>query len=154
MRVSKETLSSEAIQGIPLISRLVLLTWQKIAPISIIFQITPFINPTLIISIAILFIVLGGWGGHNQTQLWKILAYSSITHVGWIIAIIIFYPTLTMFNLAIYIILIIKIFLLFYYNKKSTTLSLSSTWNKFPLLILTTYQGVETHKIIKVRTKV
>lgn len=127
----------EVTQGISLISGLILLTWQKIAPISIITQISPSINPTLIIIIAILSIILGGWGGLNQTQLRKIIAYSSIAHIGWIIAIITFNPNLTLLNLIIYILLTFNIFILFNYNKTTTTLSLSNTWNKSPLLTST-----------------
>nr|YP_009024081.1 NADH dehydrogenase subunit 2 [Petaurista alborufus]AFH57701.1 NADH dehydrogenase subunit 2 [Petaurista alborufus]WBF97276.1 NADH dehydrogenase subunit 2 [Petaurista alborufus] len=128
----------EVTQGVPLMSGLILLTWQKIAPISIMFQIAPSINSPLIMTMAMLSIMLGGWGGLNQTQLRKILAYSSIAHMGWMMAIITFNPTLTIFNLIIYILLTFNMFLLFYYNKKTTTLSLSNSWNKSPLLILMT----------------
>nr|UZP46678.1 NADH dehydrogenase subunit 2 [Hylopetes phayrei] len=125
----------EVTQGIPLLSGLILLTWQKIAPISIMFQIAPSINFSLIMFMAMLSIVMGGWGGLNQTQLRKIMAYSSIAHMGWMTAIITFNPTLTIFNLTIYIMLTISMFSLLYLNKKTTTLSLSTSWNKSPLLI-------------------
>nr|QLD22100.1 NADH dehydrogenase subunit 2 [Guerlinguetus aestuans] len=123
----------EVTQGIPLMSGLILLTWQKIAPISIMFQIAPSINYTLIMIMALMSILLGGWGGLNQTQLRKILAYSSIAHMGWMMAIISFDPTLSILNLLIYIVLTINMFMLLYYNKKTSTLSLSSSWNKSPL---------------------
>nr|YP_009865045.1 NADH dehydrogenase subunit 2 [Sundasciurus hippurus]QKE47100.1 NADH dehydrogenase subunit 2 [Sundasciurus hippurus] len=125
----------EVTQGTPLMSGLILLTWQKIAPISIMTQVIQSINLPLLTSMAILSIAMGGWGGLNQTQLRKILAYSSIAHMGWMMAIVPFNPTLTMFNLTIYIILTTNMFLLFYLNKNTTTLTLSITWNKFPLLI-------------------
>nr|QLD21892.1 NADH dehydrogenase subunit 2 [Syntheosciurus granatensis] len=125
----------EVTQGIPLISGLILLTWQKIAPISIMFQIAPSTNYTLIMTMALMSILLGGWGGLNQTQLRKILAYSSIAHMGWMMAIIPFDPTLSILNLLIYIILTINMFMLLYYNKKTSTLSLSNSWNKSPLLV-------------------
>jgi len=124
----------EVTQGIPLKSGLIMLTWQKIAPISIVYQIAPSINPTLILLIGTLSVILGGWGGLNQTQLRKIIAYSSIAHIGWIIAIVTYNPTLTIFNLVIYIILTINIFILLLFYKKTSTLSLSNIWNKFPLL--------------------
>lgn len=124
----------EITQGIPLKSGLIILTWQKIAPVSIAYQIASSINSTLILFIGTLSIILGGWGGLNQTQLRKILAYSSIAHMGWIIAIITYNPTLTIFNLIVYIILTINIFMFLLYYKKTTTLSLSNLWNKFPLL--------------------
>nr|QLD22711.1 NADH dehydrogenase subunit 2 [Echinosciurus variegatoides] len=125
----------EVTQGIPLISGLILLTWQKIAPISVMFQIAPSINYTLITIMALMSILLGGWGGLNQTQLRKILAYSSIAHMGWMTAIISFDPTLSILNLLIYIMLTINMFILLYYNKKTSTLSLSNSWNKSPLLV-------------------
>nr|APH08394.1 NADH dehydrogenase subunit 2 [Tamias umbrinus] len=127
----------EVTQGIPIMSGLILLTWQKIAPISIMIQISPSINSTLIMMMAILSIMLGGWGGLNQIQLRKIMAYSSIAHMGWMMAIITFNPNLTMLNLIIYISLTFNMFILFNYNKTTTTLSLSNTWNKSPLLTST-----------------
>nr|QLD21879.1 NADH dehydrogenase subunit 2 [Syntheosciurus granatensis] len=125
----------EVTQGIPLISGLILLTWQKIAPISVMFQIAPSVNYTLIMTMALMSILLGGWGGLNQTQLRKILAYSSIAHMGWMMAIIPFDPILSILNLFIYIMLTINMFMLLYYNKKTSTLSLSNSWNKSPLLV-------------------
>nr|WIA65424.1 NADH dehydrogenase subunit 2 [Dremomys rufigenis belfieldi] len=125
----------EVTQGTPLMSGLILLTWQKIAPISIMTQVIQSINLPLLMTMAIMSIAMGGWGGLNQTQLRKILAYSSIAHMGWMMAIISFNPALTMFNLVIYIMLTINMFLLFYYYKNTTTLTLSNTWNKFPLLV-------------------
>ncbi|KAI6048077.1 NADH dehydrogenase subunit 2 (mitochondrion) [Marmota monax] len=124
----------EITQGVPLKSGLIMLTWQKIAPISIAYQIASSMNPTLMLFMGTLSIMLGGWGGLNQTQLRKILAYSSIAHMGWMMAIITYNPTLTMFNLIIYIMLTINMFMLLLYYKKTTTLSLSNLWNKFPLL--------------------
>nr|UUJ37374.1 NADH dehydrogenase subunit 2 [Sciurus anomalus] len=125
----------EVTQGIPLTSGLLLLTWQKIAPLSIMFQIIPSINPTLIMIMAFMSILLGGWGGLNQTQLRKILAYSSIAHMGWMVMVISFNPMLSIFNLLIYIMLTINMFMLLHYNKKTSTLSLSNSWNKSPLLV-------------------
>nr|AKP94197.1 NADH dehydrogenase subunit 2 [Sciurotamias davidianus] len=128
----------EVTQGIPLMSGLILLTWQKIAPISIMIQISPSINSPVMMIMAILSILLGGWGGLNQTQLRKILAYSSIAHMGWMMAIITFNPTLTLLNLIIYIMLTFNMFMMLFYNKKTTSISLSSLWNKSPLMTLMT----------------
>nr|ARM56445.1 NADH dehydrogenase subunit 2 [Sundasciurus sp. FPF-2017] len=124
----------EVTQGTSLMSGMILLTWQKIAPISIMSQITQSINSTLLTSMAILSIMMGGWGGLNQTQLRKILAYSSIAHMGWMMAIIQYNPSITMLNLVIYIILTISMFMLLHLNKNTTILTLSNTWNKYPLL--------------------
>nr|UPH84120.1 NADH dehydrogenase subunit 2 [Cystophora cristata] len=124
----------EVAQGIPLSSGMILLTWQKIAPLSILYQISPSINPKLLVTMAIASVLIGGWGGLNQTQLRKILAYSSIAHMGWMTTILTYNPTLMTLNLMIYITMTLSTFMLFMHNSSTTTLSLSNTWNKLPLM--------------------
>nr|AAQ93799.1 NADH dehydrogenase subunit 2 [Arctocephalus australis] len=124
----------EVTQGTPLSSGMILLTWQKIAPLSVLYQITPSTNPNLLITMAIASMLVGGWGGLNQTQLRKILAYSSIAHMGWITIIVMYNPTLMLLNLMIYITMTLGTFMLFMYNSSTTTLSLSHTWNKLPFM--------------------
>nr|AKS28568.1 NADH dehydrogenase subunit 2 [Gulo gulo] len=124
----------EVTQGIPLSSGMILLTWQKIAPLSILYQIFPSTNPNLLMAMATMSVLMGGWGGLNQTQLRKILAYSSIAHMGWMIAVTTYNPTLMLLNLVIYIMMTLGAFMLFMLNSSTTTLSLSHMWNKFPLI--------------------
>nr|BAH58433.1 NADH dehydrogenase subunit 2 [Martes melampus melampus]BAH58436.1 NADH dehydrogenase subunit 2 [Martes melampus melampus] len=124
----------EVTQGVPMSSGMILLTWQKIAPLSILYQIAPSMNPNLLTTMAIMSVLVGGWGGLNQTQLRKILAYSSIAHMGWMIAVTTYNPTLMLLNLTIYIAMTLGTFMLFMLNSSTTTLSLSHTWNKLPLI--------------------
>nr|AXU05590.1 NADH dehydrogenase subunit 2 [Ursus kudarensis]QUA11538.1 NADH dehydrogenase subunit 2 [Ursus kudarensis kudarensis] len=124
----------EVTQGVSLSSGVILLTWQKIAPLSVLYQISPSINPNLLVAMAATSVLMGGWGGLNQTQLRKILAYSSIAHMGWMAAIMVYNPTLMILNLTIYIMMTLGTFMLFMYNLSTTTLSLSHTWNKSPLI--------------------
>nr|BBE28345.1 NADH dehydrogenase subunit 2 [Tragulus javanicus] len=124
----------EVTQGIPLSSGLILLTWQKLAPISVLYQITPSINLNMMLTLSALSIMIGGWGGLNQTQLRKIMAYSSIAHMGWMMTILLYNPTITLLNLAIYIIMTSTMFMLFMANSTTTMLSLSHTWNKTPVM--------------------
>nr|ADK21551.1 NADH dehydrogenase subunit 2 [Chodsigoa hypsibia]ADK21552.1 NADH dehydrogenase subunit 2 [Chodsigoa hypsibia]ADK21553.1 NADH dehydrogenase subunit 2 [Chodsigoa hypsibia] len=131
----------EVTQGVPLFPALILLTWQKIAPLSMLYQIASSINLELLLTMSILSVLVGGWGGLNQTQLRKIMAYSSIAHMGWMTAILTYDSTLMLLNLIIYIIMTSATFMLFIYSSSTTTLSLSHTWNKTPLItaiILTT----------------
>nr|ABE48013.1 NADH dehydrogenase subunit 2 [Canis lupus familiaris]ABE48143.1 NADH dehydrogenase subunit 2 [Canis lupus familiaris]ABY80408.1 NADH dehydrogenase subunit 2 [Canis lupus familiaris]ACE01193.1 NADH dehydrogenase subunit 2 [Canis lupus familiaris]ACE02714.1 NADH dehydrogenase subunit 2 [Canis lupus familiaris] len=124
----------EVTQGITLMSGMILLTWQKIAPMSILYQISPSINTNLLMLMALTSVLVGGWGGLNQTQLRKIMAYSSITHMGWMTAIITYNPTMMILNLTLYILMTLSTFMLFMLNSSTTTLSLSHMWNKFPLI--------------------
>nr|AEG24423.1 NADH dehydrogenase subunit 2 [Canis lupus familiaris]ANE16084.1 NADH dehydrogenase subunit 2 [Canis lupus familiaris] len=124
----------EVTQGITLMSGMILLTWQKIAPMSILYQISPSINTNLLMLMALTSVLVGGWGGLNQTQLRKIMAYSSIAHMGWMTAIITYNPTMMVLNLTLYILMTLSTFMLFMLNSSTTTLSLSHMWNKFPLI--------------------
>nr|APC60944.1 NADH dehydrogenase subunit 2 [Makalata didelphoides] len=126
----------EVTQGTPLLQGMILLTWQKIAPLTILIQIFPTINLPLIMTSALLSTLLGGWGGLNQTQLRKIMAYSSISHMGWMMVIINFNPSTSLFNLIIYIMLTVSLFITFYMNNNLTTLSLSHVWSTAPPIII------------------
>nr|YP_010489139.1 NADH dehydrogenase subunit 2 [Romerolagus diazi]UFI48411.1 NADH dehydrogenase subunit 2 [Romerolagus diazi]UWJ89980.1 NADH dehydrogenase subunit 2 [Romerolagus diazi] len=125
----------EVTQGVPLKSGLILLTWQKLAPLSILYQISPSIDSTMMMMVGVMSIMVGGWGGLNQTQLRKILAYSSIAHMGWMAAIITFNPNIMLLNLIIYILLTTPMFIMLMQHSNTTTLSLSQMWNKTPLMI-------------------
>nr|AJD22614.1 NADH dehydrogenase subunit 2 [Vulpes lagopus] len=127
----------EVTQGISLLSGMILLTWQKIAPMSVLYQISPSINTNLMMLMALASVLIGGWGGLNQTQLRKIMAYSSIAHMGWMTAIIIYSPTMMFLNLSLYIFMTLSTFMLFMLSTSTTTLSLSHTWNKVPLIAST-----------------
>nr|YP_010429062.1 NADH dehydrogenase subunit 2 [Hylomyscus alleni]QHB76506.1 NADH dehydrogenase subunit 2 [Hylomyscus alleni]USQ66464.1 NADH dehydrogenase subunit 2 [Hylomyscus alleni] len=127
----------EVTQGIELHTGLILLTWQKIAPLSILLQIYNLLNPTITLTMAILSIFIGAWGGLNQTQMRKIMAYSSIAHMGWMMAIISFNPSLTLLNLIIYIMLTIPMFMMMTLNLSTTINSISLMWNKTPMMTMT-----------------
>nr|BAG28328.1 NADH dehydrogenase subunit 2 [Guibemantis tornieri] len=124
----------EVLQGIPLISGLIMSTWQKIAPMTLIMQIAPLINLELMISIGLLSILIGGWGGINQTQLRKILAFSSIGHLGWMIVIIKFDPQLTLLNFILYIIMTTTMFFSFMLVNATKMQDISTTFSKAPVL--------------------
>nr|YP_010148370.1 NADH dehydrogenase subunit 2 [Semnopithecus schistaceus]QQV68794.1 ND2 [Semnopithecus schistaceus] len=125
----------EVTQGTPLIPGLLLLTWQKLAPISIMYQMHSSINTNALMALSALSIMTGSWGGLNQTQLRKILAYSSITHMGWMMMTLTYNPDITTFYLFTYIILTTTAFLALNLNSNTTTLMLSRTWNKLTWLM-------------------
>nr|NP_203702.1 NADH dehydrogenase subunit 2 [Osteoglossum bicirrhosum]BAB19285.1 NADH dehydrogenase subunit 2 [Osteoglossum bicirrhosum]BAB64378.1 NADH dehydrogenase subunits 2 [Osteoglossum bicirrhosum] len=128
----------EVLQGLNLTTGLILSTWQKLAPFILIYQIAPNTNPTILTSMGILSTLIGGWGGLNQTQLRKILAYSSIAHLGWMITILHFMPALTLLNLTIYIIMTSTMFLSLKSLSATKINSLAITWPKTPILTVMT----------------
>nr|YP_010472523.1 NADH dehydrogenase subunit 2 [Harpalus griseus]UVG42147.1 NADH dehydrogenase subunit 2 [Harpalus griseus] len=74
----------EIIEGMNWINSLVLMTWQKIAPMMLLSYTIKFSN--YIIFIIFLSTMVGSLGGLNQTSLRKIMAYSSINHLGWMLS--------------------------------------------------------------------
>nr|ACY36717.1 NADH dehydrogenase subunit 2 [Crocidura beatus] len=126
----------EVTQGVSLNSGLILLTWQKIAPLTLLYQIYPSINTSLLLLMSLTSIMIGGWGGLNQTQLRKIMAYSSIAHMGWMMAILAYNPNLSLLNLLIYIFMTSSMFMLLIFTSTTSTLSLSLTWNKTPIITI------------------
>nr|QKJ82468.1 NADH dehydrogenase subunit 2 [Mus saxicola] len=125
----------EVTQGIPLHMGMILLTWQKIAPLSILIQVYHLMNPTIILILAISSIFVGAWGGLNQTQMRKIMAYSSIAHMGWMVAVLPYNPSLSLLNLLIYILLTVPMFMMLMFNSSTTINSISLAWNKMPMML-------------------
>nr|AAU29589.1 NADH dehydrogenase subunit 2 [Bathybates graueri] len=123
----------EVLQGLDLTMGLILSTWQKLAPFALILQIQPS-NPTLLIILGLASTLVGGWGGLNQTQLRKILAYSSIAHLGWMILVLQFSPSITLLTLLIYLIMTFSTFLMFKLNKSTNINTLATSWAKAPAL--------------------
>nr|YP_009116577.1 NADH dehydrogenase subunit 2 [Gerres oyena]BAQ20852.1 NADH dehydrogenase subunit 2 [Gerres oyena] len=123
----------EVLQGLDLTTGLVLSTWQKLAPFALLLQIYPS-NPTLLIILGITSTLVGGWGGLNQTQLRKILAYSSIAHLGWMMLVLQFSPSLTLLALLTYFVMTASAFLIFKLNKSANVNTLATSWAKAPAL--------------------
>nr|YP_008815310.1 NADH dehydrogenase subunit 2 [Odontobutis sinensis]AGT79961.1 NADH dehydrogenase subunit 2 [Odontobutis sinensis]QYK91610.1 NADH dehydrogenase subunit 2 [Odontobutis sinensis]QYK91623.1 NADH dehydrogenase subunit 2 [Odontobutis sinensis] len=123
----------EVLQGLNLSTGLILATWQKLAPFALLVQL-PTLNQTIITAMALTSALVGGWGGLNQTQLRKILAYSSIAHLGWMILTLQYAPSLTLLALTIYIMMTFSAFLMFKLNNATNINSLSISWTKAPTL--------------------
>nr|QBF01233.1 NADH dehydrogenase subunit 2 [Stegana ornatipes] len=69
-------------EGLSWMNCLLLMTWQKIAPIMLISYIN---MKTLVLMCIILSVIIGSLGGFNQSSLRKLMAFSSINHLGWML---------------------------------------------------------------------
>nr|QGZ04912.1 NADH dehydrogenase subunit 2 [Phrynocephalus forsythii]QGZ04916.1 NADH dehydrogenase subunit 2 [Phrynocephalus forsythii] len=118
----------EVLQGATLQTALLITTWQKLAPITLMYMISNNIQPTLLTSAGILSMIVGGLGGINQTQLRKTMAYSSINNLGWTIMIMALSPNLAIMNISIYIIMTTPIFLMMTNASTKTLQNLTTTW--------------------------
>nr|WNH21336.1 NADH dehydrogenase subunit 2 [Tactostoma macropus]BBD49769.1 NADH dehydrogenase subunit 2 [Tactostoma macropus] len=125
----------EVLQGLDLTTGLVLSTWQKLAPFALIIQISPSVDPDLFVALGLASTLVGGWGGLNQTQLRKILAYSSIAHLGWMILIVHYNPSLTLLYFFLYISMTAMAFLALMAFNGTTLNDLATAWAKSPALL-------------------
>nr|AFQ38223.1 NADH dehydrogenase subunit 2 [Cyanerpes lucidus] len=124
----------EVLQGSPLTTGLLLSTIMKLPPITLLYMTSPSLNPTLLTILAILSAALGGWMGLNQTQIRKILAFSSISHLGWMAIIIIYNPKLTLLNFYLYAMMTATVFLALNTTKVLKLSTLMTAWTKNPSL--------------------
>nr|BDC91881.1 NADH dehydrogenase subunit 2 [Notomastus sp. GK-2021] len=83
-----------------------LMTWQKLAPLGIIASSFQSSYIPIFMLFACLNTLLGAWNGLNQTQLRPLLAYSSLIHMGWMLALLPFAGTLIFTYLVIYSLLL------------------------------------------------
>nr|YP_009559444.1 NADH dehydrogenase subunit 2 [Yuhina nigrimenta]AFB19613.1 NADH dehydrogenase subunit 2 [Yuhina nigrimenta]AFB19614.1 NADH dehydrogenase subunit 2 [Yuhina nigrimenta]AYR05087.1 NADH dehydrogenase subunit 2 [Yuhina nigrimenta] len=124
----------EVLQGSSLTTGLLLSTVMKLPPISLLFMTSSSLNPTLLTCMAVLSTALGGWMGLNQTQIRKILAFSSISHLGWMAIIIAYNPKLTLLNFYLYTLMTAAVFLSLNSMKTTNLPTLMTTWTKIPSL--------------------
>nr|AFB19479.1 NADH dehydrogenase subunit 2 [Pellorneum malaccense] len=124
----------EVMQGSPLTTGLLLSTIMKLPPISLLFMTSPSLNQTLLTCMAIISTALGGWMGLNQTQIRKILAFSSISHLGWMAIIIPYSPKLALLNFYLYALMTTAVFLTLNSIKTLKLSTLMTTWTKTPAL--------------------
>nr|AJY59046.1 NADH dehydrogenase subunit 2 [Phoenicurus auroreus]AJY59047.1 NADH dehydrogenase subunit 2 [Phoenicurus auroreus] len=127
----------EVLQGTSLITGLLLSTAMKFPPMTLLLMTSQSLNPTLMTILAILSAALGGWMGLNQTQIRKILAFSSISHLGWMAIIIIYSPKLALLNFYLYVLMTAAVFLTLNSINTLKLSTLMTTWTKTPALSAT-----------------
>nr|ABR29492.1 NADH dehydrogenase subunit 2 [Dicrurus atripennis] len=124
----------EVLQGTSLTTGLLLSTMLKLPPITLLFMTSQSLNPTLLTTLAVLSTAIGGWMGLNQTQIRKILAYSSISHLGWMSIILVYNPKLTLLNFYLYALITSTVFLTLNSMKILKLSTLMTMWTKMPSL--------------------
>nr|ABY63830.1 NADH dehydrogenase subunit 2 [Doryfera johannae] len=124
----------EVLQGSPLTVAMLLSTVMKLPPITILFLTSHSLNPTMLTTMAIASAALGGWMGLNQTQIRKVLAFSSISHLGWMAIILIYNPKLALMAFYLYCIMTSAIFLTLYTTKSLKLSTMMTSWAKMPTL--------------------
>nr|NP_007524.1 NADH dehydrogenase subunit 2 [Rhea americana]CAA76502.1 nicotinamide adenine dinucleotide dehydrogenase subunit 2 [Rhea americana] len=124
----------EVLQGSSLTTALLLSTVMKLPPLTILFMVSPSLNPPVLTTLALISAALGGWMGLNQTQTRKILAFSSISHLGWMTVIIAYDPKLTILTFYLYVFMTAAVFLSLHTTKTLKLSTMMTSWTKTPIL--------------------
>nr|YP_010713320.1 NADH dehydrogenase subunit 2 [Lychas mucronatus]WDA95770.1 NADH dehydrogenase subunit 2 [Lychas mucronatus] len=125
------------IEGLSWFSCLILLTWQKLAPLWLISEFDP------IFIIPLISVLIGSLGGFNQSSLKKILAYSSIMHMGWMMSGVMLSLSLGMKYFGVY--LFFSLFLVLMFAEKNilelNQLMVSDSFISISILLLMLSMG-------------
>nr|YP_010481343.1 NADH dehydrogenase subunit 2 [Sinomicrurus japonicus]BDB03963.1 NADH dehydrogenase subunit 2 [Sinomicrurus japonicus] len=126
----------EVTQGTTTLTTLTILTWQKIAPLAIMLTTHSKMNQVLLLTSAALSITIGGLGSLNQTQLRKLMAFSSIAHTGWVIATMTTAPKISTLTFTVYALTTTPIFLSINHTMATTIKDMGMIWITSPHLML------------------
>nr|YP_010947293.1 NADH dehydrogenase subunit 2 [Smerkata fusca]WGO62320.1 NADH dehydrogenase subunit 2 [Smerkata fusca] len=99
------------IEGLSWFNNFILMTWQKITPMILLSY---YFNKNFLYLMIILNILIGAIGGLNQTSLRKLMAFSSINNLGWMIFSIMISENLWLMYFLMYSFLISIMCFLFY----------------------------------------
>nr|UKG18910.1 NADH dehydrogenase subunit 2 [Dendrolimus punctatus] len=99
------------VEGLSWFNNFILMSWQKITPMILLSY---YMNNNFLLIMMMINIMIGAIGGLNQTSLRKLMAYSSINNLGWMIFAITISENLWIFYFTTYSFLISIMFFLFY----------------------------------------
>nr|QTT61225.1 NADH dehydrogenase subunit 2 [Tritia sp. t LAG-2017] len=119
--------------GLPWVSCLILATWQKLAPLFLVVCLLElsqsYSMAMFLCAISAGSALIGGMGGMNQTQIRALLAYSSISHLGWMSFALIHSEWTMKMYLGIYVLISISLFMSLWYNDSGMMKNINSLKN-------------------------
>nr|AWH01869.1 NADH dehydrogenase subunit 2 [Reticunassa festiva] len=119
--------------GLPWISCLILATWQKLAPLFLVLSLLELSQSYgMILALCLISAgsaLIGGMGGMNQTQIRALLAYSSISHLGWMLFAAIHSEWSMKMYLGIYVLISVSLFLSLWYSDSGMMKNINSMKN-------------------------
>nr|ALV88612.1 NADH dehydrogenase subunit 2 [Heteronotia binoei]ALV88726.1 NADH dehydrogenase subunit 2 [Heteronotia binoei]ALV89190.1 NADH dehydrogenase subunit 2 [Heteronotia binoei]ALV89209.1 NADH dehydrogenase subunit 2 [Heteronotia binoei] len=128
----------EILQGTTMTTALIISTWQKIAPLTLLYLLINHLSTNTMLLLGLTSALLGGWTGLNQTQTRKIMAFSSISHMGWLITALCLSPSLSTLTMITYMAMTTTMFLSLTTSSSKTLLDLGTSWTHSPILLTTT----------------
>nr|AAL72018.1 NADH dehydrogenase subunit 2 [Anolis nicefori] len=126
----------EVLQGTTLPTALIIVTWQKLAPMSLIYMTINNLSTTLLLTLGLFSSMVGGWAGLNQTQTRKMMAFSSIAHLGWMSTVASIMTNILILNLIIYLTMTMTMFYSLILSKAKTIKDTTTSWTLSPTLTI------------------
>nr|YP_010035479.1 NADH dehydrogenase subunit 2 [Melanotus cribricollis]QQQ88066.1 NADH dehydrogenase subunit 2 [Melanotus cribricollis] len=136
----------EVMEGLDWMNCLLIMTWQKIAPMVLFMYNMGFMMFTTMVILASM--IISGIMGVGQVSMRKILAYSSINHMGWMISTMLIMETIWMYYFIIYtvisinIIMILKTYKIFFMNQLFQSMNTSIMNKMFFILNFLSLSGI------------
>nr|AID21705.1 NADH dehydrogenase subunit 2 [Hellula undalis] len=87
------------VEGLSWLNNFILMSWQKITPIILLSY---YFNKNYLLIIIMLNAIIGAIGGFNQTSLRKLMAFSSINNLGWMLSAMMISENLFLFYFLFY----------------------------------------------------
>nr|UFR82877.1 NADH dehydrogenase subunit 2 [Mecynorhina polyphemus] len=119
-------------EGLNWLNSTIMLTWQKIAPMILIMYSNK--NILYLFIVITLSMMISGFMGMNQTSLRKILTYSSINHIGWMISATLISPTIWTYYFIIYCLITFNITVIFWMLNVFHVNQLFNSMNHNPMI--------------------
>nr|UBU97816.1 NADH dehydrogenase subunit 2 [Teleogryllus emma] len=114
-------------EGLSWFNCFILMTWQKLAPFIILSYLSSYQSMMMFVMLSSIFI--GSIGGLNQTSTRKIMTYSSINHIGWMLLGLMMSENLWQFYFIIYTILSATILMIFSNISVQHSNQIPFSWN-------------------------
>nr|YP_009695387.1 NADH dehydrogenase subunit 2 [Pyrocoelia praetexta]QEJ81617.1 NADH dehydrogenase subunit 2 [Pyrocoelia praetexta] len=124
----------EVLEGLSWLNSMIMLTWQKITPmVMLMYNIESSLFYMVIIIISM---IISGMMAINQISLRKILAYSSINHMGWMMSSMMLSQSIWLIYFSIYVITTVNIIMMFNLTNSFFVPQLNLIWNFNPMIKL------------------
>nr|AOY39565.1 NADH dehydrogenase subunit 2 [Scolytinae sp. BMNH 1043133] len=118
----------EVVSGVSWQMIFIILTWQKITPMILLMY--SYSMNMLMMMVIILSSLIGGLTGLNQTDLKKIMAYSSINHISWMLAALMISSSTWIMYFLVYTMINFMLISHLYMNKLNYLFQLSKIFAK------------------------
>nr|YP_009228865.1 NADH dehydrogenase subunit 2 [Xenoturbella churro]ALS20052.1 NADH dehydrogenase subunit 2 [Xenoturbella churro] len=109
----------EVTQGMKWKPAALILTWQKLGALIILSRTLMTESKTIMTATAVTSAVIGAIGGLNQVQTRKIMAYSSISHMGWTLLLFTISQPIAMTYFVVYSIITVSIMMTMEYHNSN-----------------------------------